>query len=274
MAEKRMFSKKVVSGGRFNRMPATARLLYFALGMDADDDGVVEAYDVLNATGTREDDLRVLVSKGYLTCLDSEDLVFYINHWSINNSLRADRKKDSIHKDLLLRTVTGINYQEAKQRADRPAKPDSDPDGVGRPMDSTGTAQGQHSIGEYRLVEDRIDKKDPLSSSGAREQKNEEIPQGSAQDFAQPDKPDEAEDVIIYADENVDEIVDLLSILGVDMYRHQIHAEAVAFFCYYAQRGWVLDDGKQVKDWKKLFLSWICKVKKLGAVSMKGDGTA
>ena len=43
MAERRMFAKAVINSARFLRMPATARLLYYDLGMAADDDGVVES---------------------------------------------------------------------------------------------------------------------------------------------------------------------------------------------------------------------------------------
>ena len=43
MAERRMFSKKIVQSARFLKMPMTSQCLYFHLGMQADDDGVVEA---------------------------------------------------------------------------------------------------------------------------------------------------------------------------------------------------------------------------------------
>ena len=40
MAERRMFSKSVIGSARFLRMPASSRLLYYDLGMQADDDGM------------------------------------------------------------------------------------------------------------------------------------------------------------------------------------------------------------------------------------------
>ena len=88
MAERRMFSKSVVSSARFLRMPQTSRLLYYDLGMAADDDGVVEAFTVIRTTGAAEDDLRVLVAKGFITVLN-EDLVSYITDWRINKIGRA-----------------------------------------------------------------------------------------------------------------------------------------------------------------------------------------
>ena len=64
MAERRMFARAVTGGARFLRMPVTSRLLYYDLGMAADDDGCVEAFAVMRMTGATEDDLKVLVSKG------------------------------------------------------------------------------------------------------------------------------------------------------------------------------------------------------------------
>ena len=81
MAERRMFSKSVIGSARFLRMPPSSRLLYYDLGMAADDDGVVEAFSVMRMTGAVEDDLKVLVSKGFITVLN-EDLVAYIEDWS------------------------------------------------------------------------------------------------------------------------------------------------------------------------------------------------
>lgn len=104
MAERRMFSKSIVSSGKFLRMPASARLLYYDLGMAADDDGVVEAYPIMVQTRATEDDLRVLISKGYVTLLN-EDLVAYITNWHDNNTIRADRYKPSIYKDLIVQLV-------------------------------------------------------------------------------------------------------------------------------------------------------------------------
>lgn len=109
-----MFSKRVVESTRFLRMPATSQNLYFHLGMLADDDGIVEAYPVMRTTGSSEDDLRVLVSKKFVTVLN-QDTVTYINDWLEHNTIRADRKKDSIYKDLLLEVVPDAEIIEPKQ---------------------------------------------------------------------------------------------------------------------------------------------------------------
>lgn len=100
MAERRMFAKTIISSGRFLRMPPTSRLLYYDLGMAADDDGVVEAYSVMVQTKATEDDLRVLVAKGYVRILN-EDLVTQICDWKINNVIRGDRYHKSIYAELI-----------------------------------------------------------------------------------------------------------------------------------------------------------------------------
>ena len=95
-----MFSKKVVETGKFLRLPESAQLLYFHLGMYADDDGFVEAFTVLRLTGCDESELELLEDKG-LVKVYNEDLVTHITDWNLNNEIRKDRKVDSIYKDLL-----------------------------------------------------------------------------------------------------------------------------------------------------------------------------
>lgn len=53
MAERRMFAKSVINSARFLTMPPSSRLLYYDLGMAADDDGVVEAFTVMRTTAQR-----------------------------------------------------------------------------------------------------------------------------------------------------------------------------------------------------------------------------
>ena len=107
MAERRMFAKSIIGSARFLRMPPSSRLLYYDLGMYADDDGVVEAFSVMRQTSATEDDLRVLVSKGFVTVMN-EDLVSLITDWNTNNFIRSDRYHPSIYKDLILQLTDGI----------------------------------------------------------------------------------------------------------------------------------------------------------------------
>ena len=79
MANRRMFANSVIGSARFLRMPPTSRLLYYDLGMQADDDGIVEAFRVMRITAANVDDLRLLISKGFVTILDDEEWVVRVN---------------------------------------------------------------------------------------------------------------------------------------------------------------------------------------------------
>lgn len=152
MAERRMFSKRIIGSARFLRMPISTQCLYFHLGLNADDDGIVEAYTTIKQIGATEDDLKVLVAKGFCTVLN-EDLVTYITDWRENNKLRADRKIDSIYKDLLLQMVPDADVQQARRRADLKPLPED-----GRPADVQVASHGPHRLGKDRLGKDRLDK--------------------------------------------------------------------------------------------------------------------
>ena len=142
IAERRMISKKIVESAKFIKMPATSQNLYFHLVLNADDDGIVEGFPVLNLIRANEDDLRVLVSKGFVQILN-EDLVSYIVDWREQNTLRPDRKVDSLYKDLLLQINPDVELLEMKERSDTKGKRKS-----GRSKDGPWTAQ-------YKVIEDK-----------------------------------------------------------------------------------------------------------------------
>ncbi|WP_052039319.1 hypothetical protein [Latilactobacillus sakei] len=143
MAQRRMFSNRITNSARFIKMPLSSQALYFHLGLHADDDGVVEAFSIMRQTGAVEDDLRILVAKGFVSVLN-DDLVTYITDWNENNKIRADRKVDSIYKDLLLKIMPTAELKQPKPRADTGKV-------TGRPMDNQWTAQ-------VRLGKDRLGK--------------------------------------------------------------------------------------------------------------------
>ena len=157
MAQRRMFAIKIIDSAKFLKMPVSSRLLYYDLGMRADDDGVVEAFNVIRMTGATEDDLKVLASKGYIRVLN-EDLVTLITDWTEHNKIRADRKIDSLYKDLILQVVPDIELLEPKERADRKVL-------------NNGTSHGQpmDSIGKDRLGKDRLEIEDSSSSLRSEE---------------------------------------------------------------------------------------------------------
>ena len=150
MANRRMFSKSVIGSARFLRMPPTSRLLYYDLGMQADDDGIVEAFSVMRTTAATEDDLRVLVSKGFVTILDNEDLIAYITYWNTNNTIRQDRYSESRYKGLLVRLQGG----NAMDTIGVPAVNQMETNGT--PMVNQVETQGR--LGEVKLNKDKSGK--------------------------------------------------------------------------------------------------------------------
>lgn len=100
MAQKRMFSLSVVDTDKFLEMPISSRLLYYELGMRADDDGFVDNWKkILMFTGLKEDDMKVLISKQFVIPFESGVIV--IRHWRLNNYLQNDRTKPTIYQEEL-----------------------------------------------------------------------------------------------------------------------------------------------------------------------------
>ena len=141
MAERRMFSKRIINSAKFLKMPVSTQCLYFHLGLHADDDGVVEAYTVMTQTGATEDDLKILVAKGFVIVLN-DDLVTYIIDWQENNYIRADRKVDTVYKDLLLQILPDVELTKARDRVDKKRTVWTT---NGQPMDNQWTTNG-HTI--------------------------------------------------------------------------------------------------------------------------------
>lgn len=158
IAERRMMSKKIVESAKFIKMPVSSQNLYFHLLINADDDGIVEAFPVINLIRANEDDLRVLVSKGFVQVLN-EDLVSYIIDWRAQNKIRADRKTDSIYKDLLLQLNPAVELLEMKERSDTKGNRLAGPS-----TDGPWTAQ-------YSIVEDSIDKDNIKESENSQNNK-------------------------------------------------------------------------------------------------------
>ncbi|MBP3655487.1 MAG: hypothetical protein J6K32_02205 [Clostridia bacterium] len=95
MANRRMFSLSVVDTDRFLDMSPTARLLYYDLGMRADDDGfLLNAQRIALTVGASKDDLRMLIARGFLIPFESG--AYVVRHWRMNNQIRADRHRPTV----------------------------------------------------------------------------------------------------------------------------------------------------------------------------------
>ena len=90
LAQKRMFTMKIVDSDAFLDMPVSAQLLYFHLGMRADDDGFVDRPKrIMKDIGVNEDDLKILIAKKFILTFDNGLLV--IKHWRMHNTLSKNR---------------------------------------------------------------------------------------------------------------------------------------------------------------------------------------
>ncbi|HFU3963477.1 TPA: DnaD domain-containing protein [Streptococcus suis] len=152
MAQRRMFSKEITTSDLFVDMPASTQLLYFHLGMEADDEGFIGNARMLGrAYGASNDDLKLLQAKGFIIVFESG--VTVVKDWNLNNQIRKDRLKPTIYqaeKSLLTLDNTGV-YQLDNQMTTKP-----------QPNDNQMTTKcphrlGKERIGEYRIGEDRVD---------------------------------------------------------------------------------------------------------------------
>lgn len=110
MAQKRMFDKSITNSDDFLDLPDSSQILYFHLSMNADDDGFVNNWkSIIRMTGTKEDDLKILIAKQFVIPFESGVIV--IKHWRINNYLRNDRYKETQYKDELACLITGKNEE-------------------------------------------------------------------------------------------------------------------------------------------------------------------
>ena len=97
MAMRRMFTKDVVSKRNFLEMPPSSRALYYQLGVEADDDGFIDPYVTMLATKAQEDDLKILMAKGFVIPFESGVLV--ITHWNQHNYIRKDTYNETQYKE-------------------------------------------------------------------------------------------------------------------------------------------------------------------------------
>ena len=153
MARTRMFANAVIGSARFLRLSVDARLLYFDLGMRADDDGAVEAFAVMRTCGVGENALQELIDGGFLVLLN-DDQVCYITHWHENNTIRKDRYRRGLYYDLI------PGHAPDDQGAPDGQPSDNQLTTKCLPTDNQMTAQER--IGKDRKGKDRQDNTEPV----------------------------------------------------------------------------------------------------------------
>ena len=142
MAEKRMFTMKIVDSDAFLDMPLSAQALYFHLNMRADDDGFISnPKKILRMIAGSEDDLKLLIAKRFV--LVFENGVIVIKHWRMHNLLRKDRYNPTVYQEQL-ETLTIKENGSYTERGDELAT-------ICQPS-------GNHLATQDRLGKDRLDK--------------------------------------------------------------------------------------------------------------------
>jgi hypothetical protein len=90
MAEKRMFTMKIIDSDDFLEMPMSTQALYFHLNMRADDDGFINnPKRIMRTVNASEDDMKILITKRFVLAFESGVIV--IKHWRMHNAIRKDR---------------------------------------------------------------------------------------------------------------------------------------------------------------------------------------
>ena len=100
MANKRMFTMKIVDSDAFLEMPLSTQCLYFHLNMRADDDGFIgNPKRICKLVGCNDDDLKLLIAKRFVLVFDNGVIV--IKHWRMHNTIQKDRYVPTTYSDEL-----------------------------------------------------------------------------------------------------------------------------------------------------------------------------
>ena len=110
MARKRMFDNDIINQDNFLELPSEAKALYFLLGMEADDEGFITPKRVLRMHNINNDNLRILIAKGYLIPFESGVVV--ITDWKRNNYLDKNKTKPTVYID----EIKMLDFDNEKQR--------------------------------------------------------------------------------------------------------------------------------------------------------------
>lgn len=119
MAEKRMFSKRIIDSDAFLDMPISARLLYYDLAMRADDDGFVNSpKKIIKIVGASNDDMNILIMRKFI--LYFPEGIIVIKHWLIHNYIRQDTYKETTYKEE--KALLELDENKAYRIAEKPCE--------------------------------------------------------------------------------------------------------------------------------------------------------
>ena len=166
MAERRMFSIKIIDSDEFLDLPLEAQSLYFHLAMRADDDGFLNSSRRLVRTiGASQDDLKMLVDKRFIILFDSG--VVAIRHWKVHNYIAKDRYRAT----MFLEERKSLSYDENMAYVEKKEPVYNSYTNCIQPVYKVYT---QDSIGKDSIGKDSIDK-DSLGKGSIEEERIEKI---------------------------------------------------------------------------------------------------
>ena len=150
MAERRMFTQKIIDSDAFLDMPLSSQALYFHLNMRADDDGFINNPKRIQRTvGASDDDLKLLLAKRFVIGFASGVLV--IKHWRMHNALRKDRYSPTQYQEefAMLEVKDNKAYTERLPELQEPNA---------ETVATTWQPHGNHLAPQYSIGKDSIDK--------------------------------------------------------------------------------------------------------------------
>ena len=235
MAAKRMFSIDVVDTDKFLDMPVSTQALYFHFGMRADDDGFVASpRKIVKIANCTNDDLKVLISKGYVIPFQSGVIV--ITDWKTNNFIRSDRYKATKYQEEFeqLELCNGAYSKKDVYKMDTKCmQAVSD-------MDTKRIPNGYQMDTQISIDKNRLDKSsiDNISVCAQAELDN-------TQTYTKKPKttrfvPPTVEEVKQYCEEN------------------NYKLDAQRFVDFYESKGWMIGKNK-MKSWQAAVRTWVRK---------------
>ena len=235
MAEKRMFTQKIIDSDAFLDMPLSSQALYFHLNMRADDDGFVNNPKRIQRTvGASEDDLKLLIVKRFVIGFDSGVIV--IKHWKMHNTLKKDRYNPTQYQEELqtLALKDNKSYTEKPEIAWQPNGNHLEPQ-----RNHNGTImEPQYSIGKVSIDKDSIVE---CSVVGGDSDNNEECAKKCGKLEALHGSLGKG---VVFLTEEQEE--SLLEILGLDAYNRYV--ERLADF--------IINKNAYVKNHYETILKW------------------
>lgn len=229
MAEKRMFTQKIIDSDAFLEMPLSAQALYFHLNMRADDDGFVNnPKKIARVINAADDDLKILIAKRFVIAFPSGVIV--IKHWRMHNSLKMDRYHPTDYQEEL----SQLGLKKNRSYTDNPAHTFIPALSSGAQLEPTWSQSGDdlepewsqsgaHLEPENRLDKNRIDLEENNIGKKPRQKR-----------FV----PPTLEDVRAYCKERNSSV------------------DPLKFFEYYTAGNWKDSKGNPVRNWKQKLITW------------------